>query len=195
MIRAYRPREKACRVCAGIFTATRPMEHTCGVECALTLARQKREKTEAKAEKLERARKRAEKAAAKARLKSRRDYLKEAQAAFNGWIRARDAGLPCISCGRQHQGQMQAGHYRTVGAHPELRFEPANCHAQCAPCNNHLSGNLVEYRKGLLAKIGSELLDWLEGDHPARHYTVEALQAMTTHYRAETRKLLKVKEA
>lgn len=194
MIRAYRPREKACRHCATTFTATRPMQHACGTDCALAMARAKRESQEAKAAKLERAAKRAAKAAGRAKLKTRADHLKDCQAAFNAWVRERDHGLPCISCGRHHQGQIHAGHYRTVGAHPELRFEPANCHKQCAPCNNHLSGNIIEYRKGLLQRIGAELVDWLEGDHPARHYTIEELQALTAHYRAEARKLAKARE-
>jgi hypothetical protein len=193
VIRAYRPREKACRVCGAIFTATRPMQHACGVDCALALARSKREKAEAKQAKADRAAKRAAKAAARAKLKTRADYLKDAQAAFNAWIRARDAGQPCISCGRMHQGQWHAGHYRTVGAHPELRFEPANVWKQCSPCNLHLSGNLIEYRKGLLQRIGAELLAWLEGPHEPRHYTIEELQALTAHYRAEARKLAKAR--
>lgn len=60
-------------------------------------------------------------------------WMKRAQSAFNAWVRARDYGQPCISCGRHHQGQHHAGHYRPAGSNPELRFEPDNCHLQCAP--------------------------------------------------------------
>ena len=195
MIRAYRPREKACRVCKAEFTATRPMQHVCGTDCALALARAKREAVEARQAKAVRAAKRAIKAAGRARLKTRADYLKDCQAAFNAWIRERDAGLPCISCGTTKDVQYCAGHYRTVGAHPELRFEPANVHRQCNKhCNLEKSGNVIEYRKGLLTRIGADLLDWLEGDHPARHYTIDELQVLTAHYRAETRKLAKARE-
>ncbi|HED8921315.1 TPA: recombination protein NinG, partial [Pseudomonas aeruginosa] len=81
----------------------------------------------------------------KERLKSRADHLREAQAAFNEFIRLRDADQPCISCGRHHDGQYHAGHYRTVAASPELRFEPLNVNKQCAPCNNHKSGDIVNY--------------------------------------------------
>lgn len=169
------------------------MQHACGIDCALALARAKRESQEAKAAKLERAAKRAARAADRAKLKTRADYLKDAQQAFNTWVRERDHGLPCISCGRMHQGKWDAGHYLSVGAHPELRFEPANVHRQCSPCNTHLSGNIPEYRKGLLQRIGAELVDWLEGPHEPRHYTVEELQALTAHYRAEARKLAKAR--
>ena len=192
-IRAYRPRQKACRHCEAAFTATRPMQHACSVDCAIAIARAKREKAEANQAKRERVAKRAEKAAARAKLKTRADYLKECQTAFNAWIRERDHAEPCISCRRHHAGQYQAGHYLTVGAHPELRFEPDNCHKQCAPCNNHLSGNLINYRKHLATKIGLEHLEWLEGDHPAKHYSIEELVALTKHYREEKRKAEKAR--
>lgn len=117
--------------------------------------------------------------------------LKKAQAAFNAFIRSRDEGLPCISCGRHHQGQYHAGHYKSVGAHPELRFEELNCHRQCAPCNNHLSGNIIEYRKGLLEKIGQKKLDWLEGSHPAKNYTLEDIRTIEKKYKDKLKVLNK----
>ena len=83
---------------------------------------------------------------AKQRIKTRAEWLKEAQSEVNRYVRLRDKDLPCISCGRFHNGQYHAGHYRTVGSAPELRFELSNIHKQCAPCNNHLSGNIVNYR-------------------------------------------------
>jgi hypothetical protein len=127
----------------------------------------------------------------KERLKSRAEHLKDTQIAFNAWIRERDADLPCISCGRHHDGQYHSGHYRTVGANPELRFEPLNAWKQCAPCNNHLSGNLINYRISLLQRIGEEKVLWLEGPHEPKKYTVDELKAMTAEYRAKTRELKK----
>jgi len=109
--------------------------------------------------------------AAKERIKTRGDHAKDAQTEFNKYTRLRDADLPCISCGRHHSGQYHAGHYRTVGGNPELRFEEANCHKQCSVCNNHKSGNIVEYRINLVSRIGSDRLNWLEGPHDAKKYT------------------------
>jgi hypothetical protein len=65
-------------------------------------------------------------------------FIKQAQHAFNEFIRYRDRDFPCISCGRHHDGQYHAGHFRTTGASPELRFDEDNCHKQCSACNNHL---------------------------------------------------------
>lgn len=127
--------------------------------------------------------------AAKERIKPKGQYMREAQTAFNAWVRERDAKLPCISCGRFHEGQWHAGHYRTVGSSPELRFEPLNIHKQCAPCNNHKSGDIVNYRIELVKRIGAELVEWLEGPHEAKRYTIEDLKAITAEYRSKTREL------
>jgi len=89
-----------------------------------------------------------------AKLKTKAQWAKEAQAAFNRFIRLRDADQPCISCGRHHSGQYHAGHFLSVGARPELRFNEFNVNKQCAPCNTHLSGNAVLFRQGLIAKFG-----------------------------------------
>lgn len=116
-------------------------------------------------------------------------WMKKSQSAFNAWVRARDYGQPCISCGRNHQGQHHAGHYRPAGSNPELRFEPDNCHLQCAPCNSHLSGNLTAYRPALIAKIGLERVEWLEGPHEPKRYRREDYQAIEAEYKAKLKKL------
>lgn len=116
-------------------------------------------------------------------------WMKRAQAAFNSWIRARDADLPCISCCRHHQGQYHAGHYRPAGSNPELRFEPDNCHKQCAPCNSHLSGNLTAYRPALIAKVGLERVEWLEGPHEPKRYRREEYQAIEEEYKAKLKEI------
>jgi hypothetical protein len=132
---------------------------------------------------------RKEKAERKKKLRTKSGAAKAAQKAFNAWVRLRDRDFPCVSCGRHHQGKYNAGHYRSVGAAPELRFEPLNVHKQCEPCNSHLSGNIVEYRIELARRIGQKNLDWLEGPHePARH-TIEQLDEIAAHYRAECRRM------
>ena len=138
------------------------------IECAREFAMQKATKSrERQAKAITRER--------KEKLKGRGDYAKEAQTAVNAYIRVRDAGKPCISCGRHHDGQYHAGHYLTVGAHPELRFNTKNIFKQCSVCNNHLSGNLIEYRKALVRLKGEDYMEWLEGSHSPKHYTIEDL--------------------
>ena len=172
-------------MCRKAFEARLPLQTVCGPACAMSLAVSVRGKLEKQKAVRER---KADKAALN-KLKSRSTLAKEAQTAFNAWVRARDAGHACISCGRHHQGQNHAGHYLSVGARPELRYEPLNVHLQCAPCNTHLSGNAVLYRQALLVKIGADKLDWLEGPHPTRHYTTDELQSIKTDYAAKARAL------
>ncbi|MDD0974806.1 recombination protein NinG [Pseudomonas fontis] len=180
---------KKCRVdtCRTSFVPSRMGQAVCSPACAMIDA----PRHEPKARKALAQVGRREIKVRKEKLKSRADHLKDTQQAFNAWVRARDAALPCVSCGRHHAGQYHAGHYRTVGANPELRFEPLNAWKQCAPCNNHLSGNLINYRISLLQRIGEDKVLWLEGPHEAKKYTVDELKAMTADYRAKTKELKK----
>jgi hypothetical protein len=124
------------------------------------------------------------------KLKSRADHMADTQRAFNAWIRQRDAGQPCISCGTTADVQYCAGHYRTTAAAPELRFEPLNVHLQCnRNCNMGKSGNLLGYRPKLIQKIGLAAVEWLEGPHEPKKYTIDDLKALTAHYRALTKEL------
>lgn len=118
----------------------------------------------------------------KERIKTRQEWLKEAQQAFNAWIRHRDIAEPCISCQRHHDGQYHAGHYRTTKAAPELRFHEANVHKQCSVCNNHLSGNILEYRINLIKKLGIEVVSWIEGSHEPAKYTIDDLKFIKRKY-------------
>ena len=166
---------KTCKVCKATYEPQKMGQRVCSPECALSLAISERGKAEKVAKVKERR-------ADKLKLKTRSDWMREAQSAFNAFIRWRDADLPCISCGRHHQGQYHAGHFLSVGARPELRFEETNVHKQCSACNNHLAGNIVLYRKALIDKIGSDGVDFLEGPHEAKKYTTDQLANVKTHY-------------
>ncbi len=161
----------------------------CGPSCLIANTKAKQAEKQAKA-------KRKEIRQAKERLKTRSDWMKEAQQAFNAYIRARDAGKPCISCGSIPNdsdlltgSRIDAGHYRSVGACPELRFEEMNCHAQCVRCNRDLSGNAVEYRIRLIKRIGQDKVDWLETQHDPKKYTIDDLKEIRDQYRAMKREL------
>ena len=112
-------------------------------------------------------------------------WMKRAQAAVNAYIRARDAGQPCISCGKPDDGshQRHASHYRSVGGHPELRFCELNIWASCSTCNLWLSGNLVPYRASLISKIGIDKVEWLEGAHQPKRYRKEDFQEIEKEYK------------
>jgi hypothetical protein len=166
-----------CDICLKPFVPWSTTQKVCSLPCA--------KKVPVVARKKERAKTKERKEAAKPRSQ----WLKEAQQAFNAWVRMRDAHLPCVSCGRHHEGQWHAGHYLSTRARPELRFEPDNVQKQCQPCNVHLSGNLVLYRAELIRRIGLERVDWLEGPHEPAKWTIDELRAIRDENRAKTRDL------
>lgn len=179
-------RRKRCPSCRVMFTPSRSSQAVCGeIECAIAHAQSEKgqEATRKALADIDRRDIKVRKEA----LKSRADHLKDTQRAFNAWIRQRDAGQPCISCGTTADVQYCAGHYRTTAACPELRFHPLNVHLQCnRNCNMGKSGNLLGYRPRLIDKIGIEAVEWLEGPHEAKRYTIEDLKAITAEYRAKT---------
>jgi len=179
------PRPKNCKCCGSAFVPVRSFQTWCTPECAISIANAKQQRERKALALVERR----ELRAAKQRLKSRADHLRETQAVFNEWIRLRDRDQPCISCGRHHEGQWHAGHYRTTAAAPELRFEPLNVWKQCAPCNNHKSGDIVNYRINLVRRIGAEKVEWLEGPHEPKKYTIDELKALKAHLRALVREM------
>lgn len=168
-------RKRKCRHCGEPYMAVEDGQKVCSVECAIPYGRV-----------LAEAAARRETAAMKKRLRDtdRSWHLKKAQEAFNAFIRERDSaqGLPCISCGRFHNGQWHAGHYRTTAAMSSLRYNELNCHRQCAPCNNHKSGNITEYRIELVRRIGVDLVEWLERDHPPCRWTIPELKGIRRYY-------------
>jgi hypothetical protein len=195
-IERKQPRPKKCSVktCRASFVPKVSFQSWCSPDCAVVIARDKQEKKRKSLASIERR----EIKVRKEKLKSRADHLREAQAAVNEFVRLRDAHLPCISCDSMPNdsdlitgSRWDAGHYRSVGACPELRFEPLNIHRQCVKCNRNLSGNAVEYRIRLVQRIGAEVVAWLEGPHESRKYTVEEIKTIKAEYRAKTRELKK----
>ena len=45
------------------------------------------------------------------------------------------------------------------------------------------SGNIGPYRIALIAKIGQERVDWLEGPHEPAKYTIDDLKAIHAKYK------------
>jgi hypothetical protein len=145
-----------CKVCKTKFTPTRALQPTCNeYECKLAYAVEHANKA------IER-KKKAETKVLKEKVKTLSDYLKELQVIFNKYICLRDKGKPCISCNATNY-TVSCGHYFPSGKYKSVTFDEDNCHSQCwYNCNSKLSGNLIEYRVGLIKKIGLERLESLE---------------------------------
>ena len=91
--------------------------------------------------------------------------------------------MPCISCGSLARTSWDAGHYRARSVAPALRFHPDNVHRQCVQCNQHQHGNLIDFRIGLVKRIGIERVEWLEGQHEPVKYIIPELEEIKAKYR------------
>ena len=172
-------KDKTCKHCGACFVPARPMQQVCGAFCASRLVRaQKKEESER-----DKARKKA--------IKSRQQWLAEAQAIVNKYVRLRDKDLPCCSCDRPAtwQGQWHASHFRSVGAASAIRFNLFNIHKGCSICNNHKSGNLEGYRPRILERIGQEKVDWLMGQNQLVRYDIEYLERLIKVFRKKVKRL------
>lgn len=173
----FKQRKRKCPQCKEWFMPFNSMQKCCAnPKCALEqgkIDRSKRERIELKRR--------------KEKIKSRSEWLREAQAAFNAYVRIRDQDLPCISCQRHHKGQYHAGHFRTVKAAPQLRFNLKNCHKQCMPCNAHLSGNITEYRINLVKRIGVDNVEWIECNQDEARYSIEYAKRLKRIFNKRTR--------
>jgi hypothetical protein len=171
----------------------------CSVECLADHTKEKRIVAEQKkkAKELKEMKDRVESQGAKSKL------MQRAQTSFNAYIRARDAKHGCISCGTLKAvnggytgaGGWDAGHYRSRGASPELRFNEDNCFKQCVRCNRDSSGNVVNMRIGILKRIGQERLDAIEGPREPAKYTANDLREIAAKYKAKLKEINNNKNA
>lgn len=178
-----RVKTRKCSYCREHFQPFRMGQKACSVECACQVAREKREKEERKADKVKRD-----------KLKSRSDWIKDAQTAFNAFIRERDKDKPCICCGNPLGesaigGGYDAGHYRSIGSAPHLRFDERNCHAQRKHCNRYGAGRAVDYRIGLIKRMGIEVVTMIETDQSTPKWTIDDLKSIRDTYRAKLKEL------
>ena len=198
-----KPRCSICKKAEGIYRAGEGFKRFCGAECGAILALQIKAKRDAA--KVKEVNKEYKKS--KAALMTVSDWTKKAQTlAFNPYIRLRDINEPCISCGRyDHEidekltgGKWDAGHYLSRGASLELRFNPLNCHKQCKSCNAG-SGKFSkksrtvgeDYTINLILKIGQNQVDWLNGPHSSKKYTIENLKTIQKWFKRKTNVLIK----
>lgn len=178
-----KPRPKRCRVCSAPFEPRSSLAVVCSSKCAIEYYRSNQRKETKKWQREQRV-----------KIRTRSEWLKLVQSAFNAYVRERDIKLPCISCGRFTEAKRNAGHYLSVGSHPELRFDEDNVHVQCEFCNSFKSGNAVAYRARLIHRIGLKRVERLEGPHSPAKWSVGELREMLSEYRRRHRSMVKARE-
>lgn len=127
---------------------------------------------------------------AKAEMLTVQDYVKMAQQVFNAYINKRDSGKPCISCGKRITGRVNASHYYNANNHWNVRFDENNVHSSCITCNQHLSGNLIEYGIRLEKLIGPDEFAILREDaYKTRKFTIDELKGIIAEYKRKLKEL------
>jgi len=198
MIRTSTPLKKAlkpkrCRHCGNSFQPISSLSKACSVPCAIALTDRDKAKKLAKAKAVERQsmKERAEK------IKTRREWIAEAQAAVNKVARLRDqlAGHGCISCGgrpkQKYGGTMDAGHFRSVGSAAHMRFFLPNISAQCTRCNRDRGGMHSDYRVGLIERIGIERVEEIESMQGTAKWDIDYLKRLKKVMQKKARRLEK----
>jgi hypothetical protein len=171
--------------CGRPFVPVRPLQAVCSPSCA------------GRKVKADKAQERAKVKTRKEAIKTRRQWIAEAQAVVNKYCRLRDmaAGRGCISCGAKPEarfgGAMDAGHWRSVGSAPHLRFFTPQIRLQCVKCNRFLGGAAIEFRKGLVDLLGLERVDQIEAMQGLAKWDIPYLQRLKKIMSKKVRRLEK----
>lgn len=198
---------KTCKACGAKFQPILSTQVVCSPACSFEWSKQGKGKQSA--EKVVKRLDREKTASRKAAVVTYGELQKKAQAAINRARRLEELqkGSGCISCGRSQAevqaedgwkpgGAWDAGHYISVGSHPNLRYEPTNIWLQCKSCNAG-SGKYAKkretvqqaYRANLIARIGIAAVEALEADQAERKYTRDELIQIAQTYRAKAREI------
>ena len=165
-------RKKKCanRACRESFVPSSPFISHCSPDCAVIIALDRVAKKKSKEAK-------AERAADKLKLKKKSDYAADAQAAVNKYVKWRDWGKECVSCGRRHIFDVtrNASHLYSRGSNSALRFHLWNIHMSCIQCNKDKGGNAAEYYPLLCERIGQDKVEFIRNTNRSRKYTTEYL--------------------
>lgn len=179
------PKPKTCPICSTEYIPRSSLQKVChNYKCAIAFNKQRDAEIAAREQRKREREQSADLRQRREALKTRAEWEREAQAAFNRYIRMRDMHQECIS----HPGKLisnsnyitgsavDASHYRSRGAASHLRFNVFNVHAACTRCNRQLSGNAVEYRIRLIERIGLERVERLEADNEPRKFDIDYLK-------------------
>ena len=184
---------RKCKACRTEFGPIRPMQVACCPECAIAVAaagRAKREKVAATADRRETREK-------LGKLKSRSVWMRECQVVVNRVVRLRDmlAGRGCITCGARPAqkvgGTMDAGHFRSVGSAPHLRFFTPQIALQCVTCNRYQGGRALDFRRALVERRGAAWVEALESRQEVARFDIPYLQHLKAVFSKLARRLEK----
>jgi hypothetical protein len=171
--------QRKCVSCKDKFTPQNNTQVVCSIACSIKFMKSKKANDWQK-----------EKKVLKEKLMTKSDYLNICQKVFNTYIRTRDKDKNCISCNKKLVGKYDAGHFFSVGAYPNLRFNENNVFGQCVHCNRDKHGNVKEYDLRLQNILSTEDYNKLLNDRnkPAL-LSIEDVKELIAIYRIKTKEL------
>lgn len=203
MAKGKTPKPRTCPICSTEYIPRSSLQRVChNYKCAIAFNKQRDAEIAAREQRKREREQSAELKQRREALKTRAEWEREAQAAFNRYIRMRDMYQECIS----HPGKLisnfnyitgsavDASHYRSRGAASHLRFNVFNVHAACTRCNRQLSGNAVEYRIRLIERIGLERVERLEADNEPRKFDIDYLKRVKSIFTRRARHYEKLRK-
>jgi len=171
-----------CLICEREYVKERMGQQVCSPKCAFKVPKVIKQRINKETKERKEA------------LKTTRDYIKEVQTVFNAYIRERDKHELCICCNLYLSsgdvgGAYDCGHYRSVGSAPHLRFDERNAHGQRKQCNRWGAGRAVDYRIGLIRRIGKDQVESLEADQTPKKYTKDDLLELKAKFKQKLKDL------
>jgi hypothetical protein len=171
--------QRKCVSCKDKFTPQNNTQICCSPSCAIDYMKKQRSKDWQNQKKI-----------IKQSLETKSDVLKAAQIVFNNYIRARDKSKNCISCDKPLGKTFHAGHFFSVGAYPNLRFNENNVHGQCVECNLHKHGNVKEYDLRLQKLLSDkEYNELLESRNTPLKLTLDDVRELIAIYKVKTKEI------
>jgi len=122
--------------------------------------------------------------------------LNNTKTACHTFVKLRDYGKPCISCGTLWKDDFQAGHFYKAELYSTLKYDENNISGQCQGCNLFKDGNESGYRDGLINRYGQLYLSDLDkkanlGNQSQHHWDRETLIDIRKYYQKKIRELKK----
>ena len=132
--------------------------------------------------------------AEKAKKNTLQSLLINVRTVCHEYIRLRDKGKPCVSCGQSWSSDHQAGHWKKAELYPSLKFDERNIHNQCQGCNLFNDGNVQKYSDNIHTRItqaGKEELERIAADEKkiSFKWDREKLNAVREYYRMKIKQL------
>lgn len=170
-------KKKKCKECSQMFTPYTTTQMACSYKCEMSLKSKKA--AERKVSKVEKAK------------NEYSTWMRSAVTVCHSYIRLRDKGKPCISCGKKFNNNFQAGHYFSGGGHKAVKFDEVNINGQCFECNSGSNFDHEAYANGIVERWGSdEMVCLLERAYDEKRWSKEELRSVVSYYKEKIKNMI-----